>query len=75
MGASSWAVLLPGAAAFAVSAWLARQLWRTPALAVRMLDLPNERSLHRDPVPRTGGMALWGGLLAAGAVALGQACL
>jgi UDP-N-acetylmuramyl pentapeptide phosphotransferase/UDP-N-acetylglucosamine-1-phosphate transferase len=71
MGASSWAVLLPGAAAFAVSAWLARQLWRTPALAVRMLDLPNERSLHRGPVPRTGGMALWGGLLAAGAVALG----
>lgn len=35
-----------------------------------MLDLPNERSLHRAPVPRTGGIALWGGLIAAAGVAL-----
>jgi UDP-N-acetylmuramyl pentapeptide phosphotransferase/UDP-N-acetylglucosamine-1-phosphate transferase len=70
MGASSWAVLLSGAAAFAASAWLARELWRTPALAARMLDLPNERSLHHAPVPRTGGIAIWGGLIAAAGVAL-----
>lgn len=70
MSPFSWAVLLPGAAAFAASGWFARRLWRTPALAVRMLDLPNERSLHRAPVPRTGGIALWGGLIAAAGVAL-----
>jgi UDP-N-acetylmuramyl pentapeptide phosphotransferase/UDP-N-acetylglucosamine-1-phosphate transferase len=29
------------------------------------LDKPNERSLHAVPVPRTGGMAIMGGILAA----------
>jgi len=28
------------------------------------LDRPNERSLHRDPVPRTGGLAIVGGVFA-----------
>ncbi len=40
--------------------WLARA---TPAL--RVSDLPNERSLHTIPRPRTGGLALHGALLVA----------
>jgi len=39
-------------AAFAVSAGLTLYLARSRLL----LDRPNERSLHKDPVPRTGGL-------------------
>ena len=35
----------------------------------RLLDLPNERSLHQTPTPRTGGLAIMGGVLV-GLVAL-----
>jgi len=31
--------------------------------------MPNERSLHRSPVPRTGGIAIWAGWLLAAAFA------
>lgn len=31
---------------------------------LRLLDLPNERSLHHIPTPRTGGLAVMGSLLA-----------
>ena len=31
---------------------------------VRLLDLPNERSLHQIPTPRTGGLAIMGSVLA-----------
>ena len=37
----------------------------TPAL-----DRPNERSLHSTPTPRTGGLGLFAGLMAAGFVTL-----
>jgi UDP-GlcNAc:undecaprenyl-phosphate/decaprenyl-phosphate GlcNAc-1-phosphate transferase len=50
-------MLLPPLAAFAF-AWIAqRVLLRTP-LAERTLDVPNHRSLHERPVPRTGGIAI-----------------
>lgn len=40
-----------------------------PASKLRILDKPNERSLHAIPVPRTGGLAIIAGLLL-GALAL-----
>ena len=30
---------------------------------LRPVDHPNERSLHTRPTPRTGGLAIWGGLI------------
>ena len=44
--------------------------------AVAWLDRPNARSLHARPVPRIGGIALWGGaLVACGAwLVLGPGC-
>ncbi len=63
-------IILAGIVAFAISAWLSRYLSRTPGFSARMLDFPNARSLHQSPVPRTGGVALWGGLGGAVAVAL-----
>jgi len=40
-----------------------------PAAKLRILDKPNERSLHAIPVPRTGGLAIIAGLVL-GALAL-----
>lgn len=37
---------------------------------LQILDHPNERSLHRTPVPRTGGLAIWFGAISATVVAL-----
>lgn len=31
---------------------------------LQVLDHPNERSLHSTPIPRTGGLAIWTGVLA-----------
>ena len=45
------------AAAFALSAWLTRR-FIDPGSRFHVLDHPNERSLHSDPVPRSGGVAL-----------------
>jgi Fuc2NAc and GlcNAc transferase len=50
-------VVLPLAAALA--SWAATGMVRRYA-AARLLDLPNERSSHRVPVPRGGGLALAG---------------
>ena len=47
--------------AFGLSLWLARSC-RSP----RFLDHPNARSLHQRPIPRTGGLAVLGGLLTGG---------
>ncbi|TVR60738.1 MAG: glycosyltransferase family 4 protein [Candidatus Competibacteraceae bacterium] len=47
--------------AFGLSRWLANS-----ARAFRLLDHPNARSLHQRPIPRTGGLAVLGGLLAGG---------
>ena len=50
-------------AAFSVSALLAWFLAHTEG-RWRVLDIPNERSLHLHPTPRTGGIALLAGLAA-----------
>lgn len=47
--------------AFGLSLWLARS-----SHAPYFLDHPNARSLHQRPIPRTGGLAVLGGLLAGG---------
>jgi UDP-N-acetylmuramyl pentapeptide phosphotransferase/UDP-N-acetylglucosamine-1-phosphate transferase len=57
------------AVAFAGSALLTAVLVRARRRFARMLDEPNERSLHKGAIPRTGGMAVLGGILCAGALA------
>ena len=47
---------------FLLSAGLTRYLCH-PAAKLRILDAPNERSLHEIPVPRTGGLAVIAALL------------
>lgn len=55
------------AAALAAVWWLAQG-----RISTALLDHPNPRSLHRAPVPRTGGLGLHGGfLLALGMIAPG----
>jgi UDP-GlcNAc:undecaprenyl-phosphate GlcNAc-1-phosphate transferase len=49
---------------FGTLAWLLRDGHR-----LRVLDLPNERSLHAAPVPRTGGLGLLAGITAAWLIA------
>jgi UDP-N-acetylmuramyl pentapeptide phosphotransferase/UDP-N-acetylglucosamine-1-phosphate transferase len=51
------------ALAFAVSTLTCRWLVSRPHAA--LLDRPNARSLHRTPTPRSGGLGLLAGLLAA----------
>jgi UDP-N-acetylmuramyl pentapeptide phosphotransferase/UDP-N-acetylglucosamine-1-phosphate transferase len=51
-------------AAFVV-ALLAARLLLTPAGRRLVLDMPNERSLHAHPIPRTGGVAVAAGIAAA----------
>lgn len=48
-----------GGISFILSAWLAR-----PDAPIRILDQPNERSLHAVPTPRTGGIAICAALMA-----------
>jgi len=58
-GAPSPAVLLVAPAlAFAVAFGLVWLLRRNPIGPLRILDEPNERSLHQVPVPRTGGVGV-----------------
>ncbi len=52
------------ASAFLISALLTALLVRGRLSLLHVLDHPNERSLHERPVPRTGGIALLGGLAA-----------
>lgn len=47
-----------------VIACVATYLLAHPAAPFKILDHPNDRSLHTTPVPRTGGLAIWAGLLA-----------
>jgi UDP-N-acetylmuramyl pentapeptide phosphotransferase/UDP-N-acetylglucosamine-1-phosphate transferase len=44
--------------AAAASAALTLALSRNAIACLRIVDHPNERSLHRTPVPRNGGVAL-----------------
>lgn len=55
-------MILASAAAFVVAAWLTSRFCR-PTSRLYILDYPNERSLHRRPTPRTGGVAIFVGLL------------
>jgi UDP-N-acetylmuramyl pentapeptide phosphotransferase/UDP-N-acetylglucosamine-1-phosphate transferase len=55
-------VIVIAVGALVAAAWLAGRLcsmisWFQP------VDHPNERSLHTRPTPRTGGLAIWGGLV------------
>ncbi|MCG6861229.1 MAG: glycosyltransferase family 4 protein [Chromatiaceae bacterium] len=52
-------------AAFAISALSTWRLSRVPKFFSRMVDLPNERSLHAGAVPRTGGIAICAALAVA----------
>ena len=61
-------LLLGTALAGALGAALTRWLSAVPAWFARVLDRPNARSLHTQPVPRTGGLAVLAGWLAGLAV-------
>lgn len=50
---------------FALSTWLTHR-FLDPQSVFHVLDHPNERSLHRSPVPRTGGVAILAALLLGG---------
>jgi UDP-N-acetylmuramyl pentapeptide phosphotransferase/UDP-N-acetylglucosamine-1-phosphate transferase len=41
----------------------ATRLLCSPASGLALLDYPNERSLHAAPLPRTGGLAIFGSVL------------
>ena len=59
--------LVPAATAFVTAflivALMLRQRWHWA------LDHPNDRSLHSDPTPRSGGLAVMAGIIVAGAAA------
>jgi len=48
--------------AFAMSYWFAVRLARSAGV-IGAIDWPNMRSLHRRPTPRTGGLAVLGGVM------------
>lgn len=55
-------ILIAVIVAFGVSAFLTRRFC-DPASRMHLLDHPNERSLHSQPTPRTGGVAILVGLV------------
>ena len=59
--------LLTTVTAFLIALGLTR-LFCNPTSRLHILDHPNERSLHSRPIPRSGGVAIVGGLVAGGAV-------
>jgi UDP-GlcNAc:undecaprenyl-phosphate/decaprenyl-phosphate GlcNAc-1-phosphate transferase len=54
-------LLLPAVAAFVITV-LAQRLLLDSHLGKVTLDLPNHRSLHETPTPRTGGLAIAAGI-------------
>lgn len=58
--------MLPAILAILTAAGISAGLswWFARSHRFGALDLPNERSLHQTPVPRTGGLALLAGVLA-----------
>lgn len=59
-------IFLCGVLAFVIALLFSRWLSaaRSPS---KLLDLPNQRSLHQQPTPRTGGLAIFTAILIAGA--------
>jgi UDP-N-acetylmuramyl pentapeptide phosphotransferase/UDP-N-acetylglucosamine-1-phosphate transferase len=66
---TDWALAAEVLLAFAVSAAVTRLLWRHGFGSLRIIDHPNDRSLHQPPVPRTGGLGVLAGLGVAGVAA------
>jgi UDP-N-acetylmuramyl pentapeptide phosphotransferase/UDP-N-acetylglucosamine-1-phosphate transferase len=62
------------AVVFSLSLWLTSRL-SSPAARLRLLDHPNERSLHATPIPRTGGLAILASLTAGLLLELSRAFL
>jgi UDP-N-acetylmuramyl pentapeptide phosphotransferase/UDP-N-acetylglucosamine-1-phosphate transferase len=50
------------ASALMAAAWLTGRLCSMTTVWLQPVDHPNERSLHARPTPRTGGLAIWGGM-------------
>jgi UDP-GlcNAc:undecaprenyl-phosphate/decaprenyl-phosphate GlcNAc-1-phosphate transferase len=44
-------------------AWAATYLVRRNAVRWGLIDLPGERKVHRTPTPRSGGLAIWAGVV------------
>lgn len=66
---TAWiATFVPSVLAFGLSAALTYRFSRTDH-RWQILDYPNERSLHRQPVPRTGGVAIVIAVLVSGFLA------
>lgn len=57
-------ILLSAVIAFVVTAFLTRRFC-DPGSRLYLLDHPNERSLHTQPTPRTGGVAILVGFVSA----------
>ena len=64
MQQAAWVPLTAFAASLVTVWWLVRSRLSTLAL-----DRPNQRSLHQTPVPRTGGIGIFAGILLAWVVA------
>ena len=60
-------IFIASAAAFLVSVIVTRRIL-DPASRLHVLDHPNERSLHTLPTPRTGGIAIFAGIVVALAI-------
>ncbi len=57
------------AIAFAISLWLTRRLYN-PSSRLYRLDHPNPRSLHENPTPRGGGLAILTASIISGLIAV-----
>jgi UDP-N-acetylmuramyl pentapeptide phosphotransferase/UDP-N-acetylglucosamine-1-phosphate transferase len=53
-----------------VASFLLTRVFTRPESRMHILDHPNDRSLHTTPTPRTGGVAIVGGILAGSFVLL-----
>jgi UDP-N-acetylmuramyl pentapeptide phosphotransferase/UDP-N-acetylglucosamine-1-phosphate transferase len=57
-------IIIAATIAFSLAAFLARRFCK-PTSRLHLLDHPNERSLHTQPTPRTGGVAIFAGFVSA----------
>ena len=62
--------LVLAALAFIIAAWLTQRL-SNPASWLYKLDHPNPRSLHCEPIPRGGGLAILAAILISGTIDAG----